>query len=110
VKNRFRAKQQRRIRDMEHKISQTVVAYTAERQAGTLAIGDVRDIADAPHMGRHQNQKLSSRRVYGDVGKVRPPPIAMYRHPIRSGKRSCRDTGQPATAVACALPQEAAGH
>jgi putative transposase len=60
VKNRFRAKQQRRIRDMEHKISRAVVAYAVSRQVGTLAIGDVRDIADKTNKGAHVNQKLSS--------------------------------------------------
>ena len=156
VKNRFRARQQRRIRDMEHKISRSVVDYAVERQAGTLAIGDVRDIADAPEKGSHQNQKLStwrhgklrayltykseaegmavflvnerhtsqtcpncsrrykpkgriyrcpdcrfqahrdvvgaanilSRQRTGVVGKVRPPPLTMYRHPFVTGKRS----------------------
>jgi putative transposase len=159
-KNRFRAKQQRRIRDMEHKISRSVVEYAVERQAGTLAIGDVRDIADAARKGRKQNQRLStwrhgklrayltykaeaegmsvvlvdeqhtsktcpnptcnhrhkphgriyrcpacgfqahrdvvgaanilSRLLYGSVGKVRPPPVTMYRHPFLAGKRSGR--------------------
>ena len=159
-KNRFRARQQRRIRDMEHKISRSVVEYAVERQAGTLAIGDVRDIADAARKGRKQNQRLStwrhgklrayltykaeaegmsvvlvdeqhtsktcpnptcnhrhkpqgriyrcpacgfqahrdvvgaanilSRLLYGSVGKVRPPPVTMYRHPFLAGKRSGR--------------------
>ena len=174
-KNRFRAKQQRRIRDAEHKISRAVVTYAVECQAGTLAIGDVRDIADAPAKGRHQNQKLSSwrhgklrayltykaeaegitvvlvdehhtsqtcpgcgrrhkpvgrtyrcpdcrfqahrdivgavnilsRQLHGVVGKVRPPPSPMYRHPFLTGKRSGRGTGQPSEAVAC-HKQEAA--
>jgi putative transposase len=170
-KNRFRAKQQRRIRDMEHKISRSVVEYAVEQQAGVLAIGDVRDIADAPSKGRTHNQRLStwrhgtvrsylsykalaegmsivlvdehhtsktcpnpscnhrhkprgreyrcpvcgfqahrdvvgavnilSRQLYGEVGKVRPPPTIRYRHPFLTGKRSCRDTGQPKVAVAC---------
>jgi len=177
-KNRFRAKQQRRMRDMEHKISRSVVDYAVEQQAGVLAIGDVRDIAEAPNKGRRQNQKLStwrhgklrgylsykaaaegisvvlvdeqhtsktcpnpscnqrhkprgriyrcpacgfqahrdvvgavnilSRQLHGDVGKVRPPPATMYRHPFLTGKRSGRDTGQPSKAVAC-HKQEAAG-
>jgi putative transposase len=169
VKNRFRARQQRRIRDMEHRISRSVVNYAVEGRAGTLAIGDVRDIADAPEKGAHQNQKLStwrhgrlrayltykaetegmavflvderytsqtcpscerrykpkgriyrcpdcrfqahrdvvgaanilSRQLTGVVGKVRPPPAPMYRHPYLTGKRSGPDTGQPATVVAC---------
>ncbi len=171
VKNRFRAKQQRRIRDMEHKISRSVVDYAVEQQAHKLAIGDVRDIADGPNKGRRQNQKLStwrhgklrayltykaeaegmrvvlvsehhtsktcpnpscnqrhkptgrvyrcpvcgfqahrdvvgaanilSRQLFGAVGKVRPPPATMYRHPFLTGKRSGLGTGQPAMAVAC---------
>jgi putative transposase len=60
VKNRFRARQQRRIRDMEHKISRMVVEYAVECQASTLAIGDVRDIADKTDKGRHQNQRVST--------------------------------------------------
>jgi putative transposase len=168
VKNRFRAKQQRRLRDMEHKISRSVVEYAVERQAGVFALGDVRDIADAPGNGRKQNQRLStwrhgklrtyltykaeaegmtvvlideqhtsqtypnptcnhrhkpqgriyrcpacgfqahrdvvgaanilSRQLHGEVGKVRPPPTTMYRHPFLTGKRSGLDTGQPGKA------------
>jgi putative transposase len=60
VKNRFRAKQQLRLRDMEHKISRSVVEYAVDRQAGTLALGDVRHIADAAQKGRKQNQRLST--------------------------------------------------
>jgi hypothetical protein len=45
---------------MEHKISRSVVGYAVDRQAGVLAIGDVRDIADAPEKGVKQNQKLST--------------------------------------------------
>jgi putative transposase len=145
---------------MEHKISRNVVEYAVERQAGRLALGDVRDIANAPGKGRKQNQRLStwrhgklraylsykagaegmsvvlvdeqhtsktcpnptcnhrhkpqgriyrcpacgfqahrdvvgaanilSRLLYGGLGKVRPPPVTMYRHPFLTGKRSGR--------------------
>jgi len=44
---------------------------------------------------------ILSRQLYGDVGKSRPPPATMYRHPVRPGKRSGLDTGQPKAAVAC---------
>jgi putative transposase len=60
VKNRFRAKQQRRLRDMEHKVSRAVVDYAGECAAGTLAIGDVRDVADQSDKGTAFNQKLST--------------------------------------------------
>ena len=53
---------------------------------------------------------ILSRQVLGDVGKIRPPPTTMYRHPFLTGKRSGPDTGQPATVVACGTgcqPQEA---
>jgi putative transposase len=179
-KNRFRAKQQRRIRDLEHKISRSVVESAVEQQAGLLAIGDVREIADAPNTGHKHNQRLStwqhgklrayltykaeaegiklvlvderhtsqtcpnptcnhrhkpkgrvyrcpvcgfqahrdvvgavnilSRQLHGEVGKIRPP-LTTYRHPVRPGKRSGLDMGQPATVVACGTgcqPQEAA--
>jgi putative transposase len=59
-KTRVRARLRRRIRDAEHKISRAVVDYAVERQAGTIAIGDVRDIADKSDKGAKQNQKLST--------------------------------------------------
>jgi putative transposase len=60
VKNRFRACQQRRLRDYEHKVSRAVVDFASTQQAGTLAIGDVRDIADGTNRGHIQNQRLST--------------------------------------------------
>jgi hypothetical protein len=51
---------------------------------------------------------ILSRHLHGEVGRVQSPEVARYRHPIQSGKRSSLDTGQPAMAVACGLPQEAA--
>jgi len=42
----MRAKHKRVRRDLEHKISRAVVDVAIERQAGTIAIGDVRDIAE----------------------------------------------------------------
>lgn len=65
--NRFRAQQKRRIRDMEHKISREVVRFAVECNAGTVAIGDVRDIADKTDKGRVQNQRMST----WDHGRVR---------------------------------------
>jgi putative transposase len=65
--NRFRALQKRRIRDLEHKISREVVRYAVESKAGTVVIGDVRDIADKTDKGHVQNQRLST----WNHGKVR---------------------------------------
>jgi putative transposase len=45
-KSRFLAQQKQRTHDIEHKVSRAVVTYVVERRVGTLAIGDVRDMAD----------------------------------------------------------------
>jgi putative transposase len=59
-KHRFLAQQKRRARDIEHKVSRAVVDCALERQAGTLAVGDVRDIADGKRLGAHTQQKIST--------------------------------------------------
>lgn len=57
-KVRFLAKQKRRARDMEHKVSRAVVAWAKERQVKTLVIGDVRDVADGKHLAAKSQQKV----------------------------------------------------
>ena len=57
-KNRFLAQQQRRTRDIEHKVSRAVVDWAKERQAGTLAVGDVRDVADGKRLSAKSQQKI----------------------------------------------------
>jgi putative transposase len=59
-KSRFLAKQKRKRRDIEHKVSRSVVEYAAERGVGTLAIGDVRDVADGVDYSTKANQKISN--------------------------------------------------
>jgi len=59
-KNRFLAQQRRRKRDMEHKISREVVDWAVERKAGTIAIGDVRDVADGKRLNRKSQQKVGN--------------------------------------------------
>jgi putative transposase len=59
-KNRFLAKQKRRQRDMLHKVSRAVVDHAVQRQVGTLALGDVRDIADGKRLNTQSQQKLSA--------------------------------------------------
>ena len=57
-KSRFLAKQKRRARDMEHKISRAVVNWAKERQVSTLVIGDVRDVADGKRLNTKSQQKI----------------------------------------------------
>jgi putative transposase len=156
-KVRFLAKQERRKRDIEHKISREAVDWCVERKIGTLGIGDVRDIADGKRLNAKSQQKISnwshgkvrryigykaeaagitvvddvneaytsqtcpscqhkykpkgrvytcpacgfcghrdvvgasnllSRMVHGELGKIRPPEMVKYRHPVLRGKRS----------------------
>jgi putative transposase len=57
-KNRFLAQQKRRTCDIEHKVSRAVVEWARERQAGTLAIGDVRGVADGKRLAAKSQQKI----------------------------------------------------
>jgi putative transposase len=59
ARTRMRAKHKRVMRDMEHKISRTVVDVAVERLSGTIAIGDVRDVADGVNHGKQHNQQSS---------------------------------------------------
>jgi putative transposase len=164
-KTRFAAQQKRRIRDITHKVSRAVVDWAVQRKVGTLAIGDVRDVADGKRLSTKSQQKvgswshgimrqyvnyeaesegittqlvgeayssqtcpvcgqrhkptgrvyrcpacgfvghrdgqvgavnLLSRHVCGEVGKLKPPGIQKYRHPVQRGKRSRLDTAQVA--------------
>jgi putative transposase len=59
ARTRMRAKHKRIMHDMEHKISRAVVDAAVEQQAGTIAIGDVRDVADGVNHGKKHNQQAS---------------------------------------------------
>jgi len=59
ARTRCRAKFELVMRDMEHKISRHIVEVAVERQAGTIVMGDVRDIADGIDKGRAHNQRMS---------------------------------------------------
>jgi putative transposase len=67
AKARMKAKHQRVLRDLEHKISRAVVESAVDREADTLVIGDVRDVADGVNCGKVQNQRMSQ----WDHGKIR---------------------------------------
>jgi putative transposase len=66
-KTRFLAQQKRKEGDILHKCSRAIVDTAVEMGAGTIALGDVRDIADKPERGRVQNQRLAG----WSHGKVR---------------------------------------
>jgi putative transposase len=59
-KSRFLAQQQRRARDIEHKVSRAVVDWAVERAVGTLALGDVRDVADGKRLNTKSQQKIGN--------------------------------------------------
>jgi len=44
---------------MEHKISRAIIDVAVERHAGTIVLGDVRDVADGVNHGARTNQKIS---------------------------------------------------
>jgi len=56
--NRFEAQQKRRARDREHKVSRAIVNWVKERAVGTLAVGDVRDVADGKRLNTQNQQKI----------------------------------------------------
>ncbi len=57
--NRTLAKQQKKVRDLLHKTSRAIVDVAVEKQAKTLALGDVRDIADGKRLNTAAQQKVS---------------------------------------------------
>jgi len=59
-KNRFLAQQKRRTRDIEHKVSRAVVDIAVDQQTGTLALGDVRDVADGKRLKAKSQQKIGN--------------------------------------------------
>ncbi len=66
-KSRMKAKHKRVLSDIEHKVSRAIVAVAVERQASTLVIGDIKNIADEVDLGKKTNQKISG----WNHGKVR---------------------------------------
>jgi putative transposase len=67
AKVRMKAKHARVLRDMEHKISRAIIAVAMRRQAGTMVMGDVRDVADGVDLSKPSNQKISG----WNHGKIR---------------------------------------
>jgi putative transposase len=59
-KHKVRRHAERRIRDINHKVSRAVVDFAFARKAGTVVIGDVRDIADGIDKGKTHNRRTSN--------------------------------------------------
>jgi putative transposase len=59
AKSRMKAKHEQVMRDMAHKISRAIVTVAVEQKASTIAIGDVRDIADGVDCGKVHNGRTS---------------------------------------------------
>ncbi len=59
AKSRMKAHHERVIKDMAHKISKEIVKVAVERQANTIVMGDIKDIADEVSLGKKTNQKIS---------------------------------------------------
>jgi putative transposase len=64
AKRALLARQKRRRRDLEHKISRATIDWCVEKQIGVLAIGDVRNVADKTkamqRLARPERQKISN--------------------------------------------------
>lgn len=58
-KVRLLARNQRQVRDIEHKVMRAVVNYAVEQQAGTVYVGDLRDVGDGKRLKRTAQQKVS---------------------------------------------------
>ena len=58
--NRFLAQNKQQRRDLEHKTSKAVVDWSVIHRVGTLAIGDVRDVANGKRLNRKSQQKVSN--------------------------------------------------
>jgi putative transposase len=67
AKVRMKAKHRTVLRDIEHKVSRAVVDAAIERKAGTIVIGDIRDVADGIDCGKEHNGRMSRL----DHGKIR---------------------------------------
>ena len=57
-KRLFLAKQEQKVRDITHKVSHETVQWAMDHQIATLAIGDVRDVADGKRLNRKSQQKI----------------------------------------------------
>ena len=59
-KRKFLAQMEQKKRDIEHKISHSVVEWAVERDISLIAIGDVRNIAKGKRLNKKSQQKISN--------------------------------------------------
>lgn len=70
-KVKFLSQQKKRARDLEHKVSRSVIDWAKERGVATLAIGDVRNIADKTKQEKRLNRKVRQKVSNWSHGKMR---------------------------------------
>lgn len=58
VKNRLRARTERRVRDLRHKATRQVIAFCEQQEVGTLYIGNPHGVRNEDK-GRHHNQRMA---------------------------------------------------
>ncbi len=58
AKNSVKAQAQRRLRDLDHKVSRLAVNWLVARSCGKVVIGDLRDIANGKRLHRVSQQKV----------------------------------------------------
>lgn len=58
TKNKVKAKAQRCLRDLDHKVTRVAVDWLAARGVGTVIIGDLRNIANGKRLSRLSQQKI----------------------------------------------------
>ena len=69
AKSRMKAKHERVMHDISHKVSRAIVAVAVERKAKTIVMGDIKDIADGVALGARTNQKISGWN-HGEIRKL----------------------------------------
>jgi putative transposase len=59
AKSRLKAKHERIVSDLSHKVSRAIVDVAVEHNAKTIVMGDIKDIANGIGLGTNVNQKIS---------------------------------------------------
>jgi putative transposase len=65
--NKFLAKNKAQRKDIDHKISRTVVDWCETNEVGTIVIGDVRNVGDGKRLHKKSQQKVSNSWSHGRI-------------------------------------------